>query len=382
MRHFMTYPSALLASSLGLALVACGDSGPLAPDAGIDAPAGPPRAVIVAGDFTAGHPGILSTIDPATRAVRTNVGPALAVSDDPILRHIAGELLIVNRVNGNNVTILDDQTLALKEQLGTGAGSNPQDVAVIGNRLYVATFKGKGLVVLTRGSTAVTTIDLSADDPDGIPNCNSVHAAAGDIYVSCGLLDDTQQLFPPRGPGKVYVVDPASGAIKRTLTLGHKNPFGLFEQVPDTSPNNAGELWLPTVLFDDGSGCVERIVPGATPSAPGCVVDNKDMKGYASRISFQIAKDIALVFLAVPTTFPKSELQAYDLAISSLWAGALNPTTQTIGDLVVCPGGELVLADTTMNANGVRVYDGAAELTKSALAVGLPPMSTHGLVCY
>lgn len=377
----MTLRSALLAPTLGLALVACGDNRVL-PDAGIDAAPSPPRAVIVAGDFTAGHPGVLSTIDPATRLVTTNVGPAMAVGDDPVLRHVAGELLIVNRSDGNNITILDDQTLAFKEQLGTGAGSNPQDVAVIGDRLFVATFKGKGLAVLTRGATAVTTIDLSADDPDGVPNCNSVYAAAGDLYVSCELLDDTQQFLPPRGPGKVYVIDPATGAIKRTLTLGHKNPFGLFEQVPAVSPSHAGELLLPTVLFDDNSGCVERIIPGASPSAAGCLIDNKDMKGYASRVAFQIAKDVAIAFVAVPTTFPDAEVQAYDLAINSLWPGALNPKTQAIGDLVVCPGGELVLTDTTKNANGVRVYEGAAELTKAALAVGLPPTSTHGLVCY
>src|SRR5262249_12324940 len=98
------------------------------------------RAVVVAGDFNPGHPGVLRTYDPATGMVHSNAGPALAVGDDPVLRHFGHELFIVNRADGNNVTILDDRTLAFADQLGTGAGSNPQDVAVVGDKLYVPTY--------------------------------------------------------------------------------------------------------------------------------------------------------------------------------------------------------------------------------------------------
>lgn len=384
----MTKIFPLIVSTLGLALVACGDNRALS-DAGAptDAPAGPPRAVVVAGDFIAGHPGVLSTLDPATRTVMTNVGPALAVGADPILRHFGNELFIVNRFDGNNVTILDDHTLALKEQLGTGAGTNPQDVAVRGQKLYVATFGGTGLLVLTRGSATPVAIDLPADDPDGTPNCNSIYLVGSNLYVSCGLLDNAK-MFVPRGPGKVYVVDTTSNAIKTTLTLGHPNPFGVFEQVPASAPSGGGELLMPTALFPVPpstalpSGCVERITTGATPTAAGCLINNTDLAGYASRIAFQIDKEGALLWVAAPTTYPKSDLRAYDMAINSLWAGPLNPNNQAIGDLALCPSGELVLADTTMNANGLRVYSGAAELTKAALPIGLPPASSHGLVCY
>jgi hypothetical protein len=378
----MTKILPLTVSTLGLAFIACGDNRAL-PDAAapIDAPAAPPRAVVVAGDFTAGHPGVLSTLDPATRAVMTNVGPALAVGADPILRHFGNELFIVNRVDGNNVTILDDQTLAFKEQLGTGAGSNPQDVAVLGPKLYIPVFGGLGVIVMTRGSAATVTIDLSADDPDGKPNCNSVYLVGNDLYVSCGLLDNANR-FAPRGPGKIYVVDTLTNAIKTKLTLGHPNPFGVFEQVPASAPTGGGELLMPTVLFADGSGCVERITTGPAPTAAGCLVDNAELKGYASRIVFQIDKEGAITWFAVPTTFPKADLRAYDMAVSLLWAGPLNASTEAIGDVVLCPSGELVLADTTTNSNGLRVYSGAAELTTAALPIGLPPTSSHGLVCY
>jgi hypothetical protein len=371
---------------LGLALAACGGNDKLTDAAPpVDAPPGPPRAVVVAGDFQPGNPGALSLLDMTSKVVSQKVGPALAVGDDPVLRHFDGELFIVNRSDGNNVTILDDQTLALKEQLGTGTGSNPQDVAVVGTRLYVPAFGGKGVVVVTRGSTAIKEIDLSADDPDGKPNCNSAYRVGNDVYVSCELLDNTGMFLPPRGPGKVYVIDTANDAVKTTLTLTTKNPFGLFEQVPPTAPN-AGDLLIPSVDFADGSGCIERIKPGASPSALGCLVTNtgaNGLGGYASRIAFQIDGPVAIMWVAIPTTFPKAELRVFDMGTASLWAGALNPTTQVVGDLAFCPTGDTVVSDTTMNVNGLRIYGASTiETTTAVMPVGFVPSSSHGLACY
>jgi hypothetical protein len=366
-------PVAVLASAAALA--GCSD------DSRTNPPAGPPRAVIVAGDFNPGHPGVLSTYDPASGMVRMNVGPAMAVGDDPMLRHIGRELLIVNRNDGNNVTILDDQTLAFKEQLGTGPSSNPQDVAVIGNKLYVPTYGTAGVTVLTRGSTATAVIDLSVDDPDRLPNCESIYLVGKDLYVACQLLDNSQEFLPPRGPGKVYVIDTATDRVRATLTLGHQNPFSLLEQVPVGAPH-AGDLVVGTVRFDDGSGCVERITPGATPVVSGCLVSNADLGGYASRIAFEADAGGSITFFAVPTTFPDSNLRAFDMPTSLLWSGSLNKSTEIVNDVVVCPEDQIVVADTTKDANGLRVYEGSAEKTTAALPIGLPPTSTHGLVCY
>lgn len=384
--------SVLAAATAAAALAGCGDNArAVPPGSGPPPDASPPgdsapdpvvtHAVVVAGDFNPGHPGVLSIYDAATGGVHTNAGPAMAVGDDPVLRHLGHELFIVNRADGNNVTILDDRTLAFEEQLGTGAGSNPQDVAVVGDKLYVPTYGSAGVTVLKRGSTAASVIDLSADDPDGKPNCESIYLVGSDLYVACQLLDDTQVVLPPRGPGKVYVVDTTNDSVRATLTLGHDNPFSLLEQVPAGAPHG-GELLIGTVLFDDGSGCVERIVPGATPQVAGCLVDNADLGGYASRIAFEDDAGGAVTFLAVPTAFPHADLRALDMPTGVLRPAALNASAEIAGDVAVCPDGSIVVADPTMNANGLRVYQGSMEKTTAALPIGLPPTSTHGLVCY
>ncbi len=385
----MTNTSSLVSSILStlaacglLTLAACGDNLRATPQDAAP-PAALPRAVIVAGDFKMGDPGVLSTLDVTTGTVAMNVGPAMAVGSDPILRHIGNELFIVNR-GENNVTILDDRTLALKEQLGTGANSDPQDVAVAGNKLYVPTTGTNGVTVLTRGSTTTAQIDLSADDPgDGKPDCESVYAVGTDLYVACGLLHN----FVASGPGLVHVIDTRTGAIRTTLTLSHKNPLGLFERVPGNGPQG-GDLLIPTVEdFNTAPGCIERVTTGATPASAGCLVDNAMLGGYATRVDPQVDSDVQIVWTTVATPTPPSapliaNLRAFDMSLSALWSGPLNPTTELIGDAAHCPSGDLIVVDATLNTNGLRIYNGAAEQTKAALPIGEGFFSSHGLVCY
>lgn len=378
-------PTVLLAATLGSMLAACGDNHslsnlPPAPDAGPP----PTRAVVIAGDFVAGHPGVLSTLDPVARTVMMNVGPAMAVGDDPLLRHIGHELFLINRADSNNITIVDDQTFKLVEQLGTGPNSNPQDAAAVGNKLYVPTYGTAGVTVLTRGQTTRTIIDLSADDPDGKPDCISAFLVGTDVLVVCELLDDTMPALPPRGPGKVYVIATASDTVRATLTLTTVNPLGLLEQIPSGAPN-AGDLLIPTVSFADGSGCIERISGGATPASHGCLVNNTALGGYASRVSFQVSSTGTGAFLLAPVPsadFLHEDLRRYDLATGTVAAMPLNPSTEVIGDVEVCPTGQVVVSDTTMNANGLRVYEAGVEKTTAPLPIGLKPTSARGLVCY
>jgi hypothetical protein len=369
-----------------LATAACGDNLD-APDARMTGPAAdaapqPPRAVIVAGDFVPGDPGVMSAIDMTTKVVTTNVAPMGAIGEDPVLRVKGDELFVVNRASGNNVTILKASDFSLVEQLGTGAGTNPQDVAAIGDKLYVATLGNKGGVILTRGSTATTEIDLSADDPDGKPNCSSVFYANSKLFFACGLLDDTNQFLPPRGPGKIYIVNPSTGAVDGSITLTTKNPIALFEQIPAGAPKG-GDLLISTIDFGTGEGCVERIVTTGTPATAGCVVNNSALGGFAfaSRVAFQGNHARVAV-----SDYPKGNVRDYDLAAAALDTAAMTAMAQVISDVAICPGGEMVVADNppppSTAPNGVRIYMDAAEKTTDALPIGLKPASSHGLVCY
>lgn len=369
-----------------LATAACGDNLQVAdsPDAGstVDAAPQPLRAVVVAGDFVAGNPGVMSVVDVKARTITTNVAPAGAIGNDPILRKIGDELLVVNRASGNSVTILDASTYALRAQLGTGAGSNPQDVAVIGEKVFVATLGNKGAVMLTRGSATITTIDLSADDPDGKPNCNSVYYAYNKLFVSCGLLDDTNVNLPARGLGKVYVVNPTTLEVESSIDLTTSNPIALLEQIPATAPHG-GDLVLPTIDFGTGAGCVERIA-AATATGAGCLVQNPAPFAFPGRASFLLgAKPLMVLSIA---SYPNGYVRNFDLSTDTMLPDTLTPSTQVVGDIAGCENGEVVVADNAFPPStapaGLRIYQGATEKTTAPLAVGLRPASSHGLVCY
>lgn len=356
------------------ALAACGDNGARSPDGGpVDAPATPPRAVIVAGDYKTAS--VLSVMDATNQQMMTNVAPAGAVGVDPMLRHEGRELFVINRAE-DNVTILDDQTFAVIEKLTTGA--NPQDAAAVGTKLYVPDYGGKGVSVLTRGTTTRTEIDLSADDPDGVPDCATAIAVGTDVYVACQLLADAK----PVRAAKVYVIDSKTDTVQaaKTITLLHRNPISLFERIPDKTLHG-GDLVIATANDFIKPGCVERITPGTT--TPSCWVKGEDLQGYASRTVFQIDPYVEIAFFATPTTYPKSDLLAFDLPTDLLWAGAINPMTQAISDVAVCPSGELAVYDSTEGTSGLRMYSGASELTRAAAPIGLTGgFSTHGLYCY
>jgi hypothetical protein len=378
----------LLICTSALALAACGDNGgsdDTGDDAQVDAapqPDGEPgdtvRGVVVAGDFDT--VGTLATIDLPSRTVTQNAVAGVA-GTDPVLRRSGDELLIVNRFGADNITIVHADTLALIDQVSTGAGSNPQDVAAVGDKLYVAALAEQNLIVIDRAAgNAVDTIDLSSLDPDDdFPDCMSVYAVGTTVYVACGNLED----FAPRGPGKIAVIDAATDTLTTSFELDAANPTGQLQPTPVTS-FFGGDLVIGTVPdFNDYSvGCIARIATGAEPGANGCAVANADLDGYANRIEPSPEGTILWMVVNGFDPDPFGRLGGLDLVTGELWTGSLSPDTELITDLAVCPNAVVIVADRTPDATGLRVYDNATQVTTAALPIGIAPGFGSNMTCY
>lgn len=348
------------------------DAGEPAPDAGVSA-----TAFVVAGDYMG--TGIASTIALPAGTVAQNVAAGVA-SGDPAVRHHGDRIYIINRFGADNVTVLDAGSFELIAQISTGAGSNPQDVAARGSTLYVAALNAPGILVLDverPGDGVIQTIDLSALDPaDGLPDCGSIYLVEDTLYATCGLL----QNFAPVGPGKVAIIDAASGTLTGSIDLETSNPVGFLQPAPAGSAL-AGDLLVATVDFGAlTTGCIERIRTGDAPEA-GCLVENQALGGYASDLA---AGADDTLYLAIIRGYgaggPDAVMTSYDLGASQLRPAPISPAEQRIFDVAWCPGDLLLAADA--ERGGVRVYaaDGS-ELTDDALDVGLPPVS-NGTVCF
>ncbi|HEY5943955.1 MAG TPA: hypothetical protein VIV40_00615, partial [Kofleriaceae bacterium] len=347
-----------------------------------DAHVAAPVAAVVAGDFGSPGTGIISKLDITKLDMRQNLAPS-AAQGDPVLRYYGGKLYIINRFGSNNVTILDGKTMQLEEQISTGANSNPQDVAVVGNKLYVPAYGTAGVIVVTRGSTELETIDLSSLDTmgmnDGKPDCVSAYAVGTKVYVACGVLDN----FNAVEVGKVAVIDTATDTMVTSVAMNYKNPNGFFMRAPEGS-TYGGDLLIPSVpsFTNYATGCIERVSTAATPTV-GCGLTNQELGGFANKLA--VADDGSILYIAVDTydaNFNQTgALKGFDLSSGMLWPGAVSATTEIISDVAACPGGDVVATDATFNAGGLRVYRDSTERTTAAMSIGLPP-TVNALVCY
>ncbi len=297
---------------------------------------------------------------------------------DPIIRHRGDYLFVVNRFGFDNVTILDASDHSLVGQISTGAGSNPQDVAVIGTRAFVATFGGKGLVVfdLANLDAGVMAIDLSSVDPDDeIPNCIAVEIVEGDVWVACGRADDNDDYLTPRGVGRIAIVDGDTQTLTSTVDLQHASPVGFFLQGVD-------RVYLSTVpsFFEPASdGCIERLKTTGSSLGDGCLIDNQTLGGYAAGLSWTTGSILA----AVVTGFDADDFGALGKVLSvdgddGSVIDTLTDSSVRAFDVAVCPSGAWVAADAT---KGLRVYEGdGAELTDAPIDIGAPVVQ-GGTIC-
>lgn len=336
-------------------------------------------AVIASGDFNV--TGILSAVRVPQGVVTPNVVAGVA-GGDPFLRHFGDEIFIINRDSGDNVTILDEHSFSLVQQIATGTGGNPQDVAPVGRKLYVAELAATGVVVIDRDAPDTrTTIDLSAlDAADGHPDCVSVAAVGDRVFVACGILDSN---FQPRGPGKIAVIDSKTDTVTSSFDLPDKNPAGYLTQVAGLDGDLVIALAPDFQKFDTGG--LARVSTGATPAAHGYAVTNAALGGIANHLDLSPdGKSLWIDATAYDANFNLSgKVVALDLATLALAPSAMTPSSVLATDVAACPNGFAAVVDSTFGAAGVRIFrpDGS-EMTTGAVDFGRAPDFGNNTICY
>jgi DNA-binding beta-propeller fold protein YncE len=338
-----------------------------------------PQALVVAGDFA--MTGLMSKLDLTTMEVAQNVGGAGTVAGDPVIRRVDDRVYVINRGGGNSVTIFDATTLDFLDQFGTGEGSNPQDVARIGDDLYVPSLGTAGIVKIDAKTGKTTTIDLAAvGDPDGQPDCVSAIAVGSKVYVACGLLDEN---YSARGNGVVAVIDADSDKVTSTVELPTPNPYNFMMHADNAF---GGDVLIPLLpRFNDYStGCVARLTTGSAPKAT-CAAGLSNAQLGGTIIHMDLSPDGQKLWMAVGTLDsnfmnPTGTLKSFDATSGAVTS--VSPNAQMIQDVAACADGSVVAVDGTFSSSGLRVYSGTVEMTSMALPIGLPPTFGNAAICY
>jgi DNA-binding beta-propeller fold protein YncE len=362
--------------TLTLLLSACGDSEPQTGALDVVLPDTDTAVCAALGaDFTA-NVGTLAVLGLPSMTVVKDVAPG-AISGDPVLRAHGDKLYVVNR-GAANITILEPgrRTWKVAAQFSTGAGSNPHDLALAGDKAYVALYDRGDLQVwdLSSGSPTAPqrTIDLSGYDEDGVPQASSVVVVGGRAYVALGLLPP--EVFPPTRNGKIAVIDTANDAVVTAFELRHPNPYDFMYPRGD-------RLVVSTFADYSGTaGCLEQIALDGEPRALDCLVENSDVNGVISAIGVTPV-DTYLAVSRFDAAFNQDGEIRRLAADGTLAAAAVTPPGQVPTDLAWSPSGHLVYSD--RNGRGLRVLDLAtgAERTTAPLDIGLAPATANAIVC-
>ncbi|MCK9995023.1 MAG: hypothetical protein KAH56_01950 [Candidatus Krumholzibacteria bacterium] len=307
-------------------------------------------------------------------------GDLATIPGDPTGRYHDGKVYIVGRGGASLIQIYDPEAgFTLVREFSIGASRNPQDIAFdSAGDAYVSCYDEAVLLRVDVADGAILdTFDTSMfADADGLPETAWMLARGDLLYIANQKLD-RNNWYAPTGPGDLLVfdmvaetwVDMDSDATGiQPIVLTGADPYTRIEAVE----LGVGEWNLRVGCvgsYGVNDGGIEDVDPIAGVSL-GYVVTEQELGGDIS--AFTSTGD-DLHVLVSDTSFITS-LRRFSPASGSVTVldtgnGYVHADLAWDGDF------QLYLADRTVGASGLRVFDtvSGTELTSGTLATGLPP---------
>ncbi len=269
-----------------------------------------------------------------------------ATSRDPIAVFSDG-LFVLHRApmgdKANTIEKLKVTTNAVRKTFTVPAGSNPQDVERVGNRLFVSLLQnGKGMRVCSVNSGDCSKkIDLCGGQPlgsDGNCEATQILRDGSKLYVLLQLLD----AFSIVKKGRIAVVDIATEQRLGVLKLSLRNPSNLARLSDGRLLVTSSGSFFPPEL----SGGVEVIDPN---TGIGSVILDDDTLGgnvadlalVGSKRVFVIVSDATTSKYRVVKFNAQKAIAGEDPEIDPVYT----PDSFFIGDIEADGAGSLLVAD-------------------------------------
>lgn len=308
----------------------------------------------------------------------TDTGVA-SIHSDAVGRWYNGLIYVVNRLNGDNIQVLDPEGgFSTLRQYSTGNGTNPQDIAFLTEtKAYITSYDTNELIIMnTLTGEILGTIDLSAfADSDGLCEMAYMSILHDILFVTIQRLD-RNNYWGPVGDSYVAVIDCATDLLIDTdpetpgvqaIALTGTNPFSEIR-----FDHASGRLHVSCVgWWGMQDGGVEIINP-FTYQSEGYLLTETAAGGDIN--DFELldgSKGYAIVTTASFNTELISFNPATGVKVSTLYA----PGAYVLNDIEISPYDELFLADQTALDPGIRIFDTGSdtEITSGPISTGLPP---------
>jgi hypothetical protein len=330
------------------------------------------RGFVFTTDYTTGS---LSTIDLTSRGVSQDV--ANGICSDARLRWHDGLLYVINRLNCDNILVLDPANgFAVVRQFSTGNGTNPGDIVFVSpTKAYVPCYERPEALIVDPSTGAITgQVSLAGlADADGIPEMDRAIRLGDRVFVSLQRL--SRPSFQPLEASVVAVIDTRTDALVdadpgtpgvQGIVLAGRNPFTGFAYDPVSKRLLLGC----TGSYHALDGGLEWIDPAGLAS-DGFAVTGAALGSEISDIAWNEA---ARSYAVVSDPGDNAQLVAFDAGSGAVIDTLLRKNGFFLGDCEVNDRGEVYVCDTDFLAPGLRVYSIATHQELAGpLGTGLPP---------
>ncbi len=318
--------------------------------------------VNAAPDYSSGS---FSIVELSSKNVEKNKG---VIHSDAVARVYGDLIYVVNRMGADNITIINPQSdYSVVKQFSVGSGSNPQDVVVVGEKIFVSLQLSNTVPVYSNKTyEKIAEIDTSRyADKDGFSEPGEMIFAENKLYITIMRLDK-DNYYSPTDKSYIIVVNPSDYSIEKEIELGATNPFAGIVYDKENSRIFIGE----TGNFGSKDGRVE-LLDTKSDIISQQIIPESEWGGDLNRIGYAKNK----VFTVVSDENFNTVLKVFDL-ISSKYNTVYSTTGFNIAGINIFDESELYLCDRTKEKPGLRIFDVVTynQKTVDPIDTGLPPV--------
>lgn len=340
------------------------------------------RAGIVSTDY--GSSGRFSIINPE---IFTSTQGLSNIHSDALAKYIDGKVYIVNRLNRDNIQVLNPDLGFLTElEFSTESGSNPQDFVKLNSGKAYITRYNRSTILIVNPSTGISTgqIDLSGFNEtasglsDNLPEMNQMYLENDRLYVQLQRLDrnDPSGYYSPNASSLLLEINTSTDKVIQSYTFQSRNPISKIQKT-DLFGDSHLVMAVPNKqgFLSKIDGGVEVFNLRTKSFRAGFIYSESEAGGDI--LDVKIKNDTLGFAFVLDSTFNKY-IQSFNPStgkkISTI---AFFPSNYgNISGLALSKNGKLYTGESTFTKPGVAIYDtdnNNLRLNSTPIDVGLRP---------